>query len=86
MSANLNKCKAWLIASNLIDQIIRYKENLKMKAIFNLPFSWTGHKPNRTSFICKEKKKKNVSHTISHYKITILFHWSWKTAIYEYIL
>ena len=66
MSANLNKCKAWLIASNLIDQIIRYKENLKMKAIFNLPFSWTGHKPNRTSFICKEKKKKNVSHIISH--------------------
>lgn len=68
MSANLKKSKAWLTASNLIDQIIRYKENLKMKAIFNLLFSWTGHKPNRTSFICKEQKKKNVWHTISHYK------------------
>ena len=36
MSENLNKCKTWLIVSKFIDQIIRYKENLKMKAIFNL--------------------------------------------------
>ena len=64
MSANLNKCKAWLIASNLIDQIIRYKENLKMKAIL-IFLIYLSHELaiNQTELhLYAKKRKRKMSH------------------------